>query len=47
MPLNRRQFVKTGVQFTADNPGDWFHHCHNLYHMTAGMADVVAYLPDA
>jgi len=31
------------VEFTADNPGRWFHHCHNLYHMEAGMADVVFY----
>lgn len=31
------------VEFTADNPGRWFHHCHNLYHMEAGMANVVAY----
>ena len=27
--------------FTADNPGDWFFHCHNLYHMEAGMARVL------
>jgi FtsP/CotA-like multicopper oxidase with cupredoxin domain len=31
------------VEFIADNPGNWFHHCHNLYHMEAGMADVVIY----
>ena len=31
------------VEFTADNPGSWFHHCHNLYHMEAGMANVVVY----
>ncbi|MGH7475696.1 MAG: multicopper oxidase domain-containing protein [Longimicrobiales bacterium] len=29
--------------FTADNPGDWFFHCHNLYHMEAGMARVFHY----
>ncbi len=29
------------IEFTADNPGKWFHHCHNLYHMMAGMANVV------
>jgi len=29
------------IEFVADNPGDWFHHCHNLYHMNAGMANVV------
>ena len=31
------------VEFAADNPGRWFHHCHNLYHMEAGMANVVVY----
>jgi FtsP/CotA-like multicopper oxidase with cupredoxin domain len=31
------------VEFIADNPGRWFHHCHNLYHMEAGMANVVVY----
>lgn len=29
------------VEFVADNPGIWFHHCHNLYHMGAGMANLV------
>ncbi len=29
--------------FLADNPGDWFFHCHNLYHMESGMARVVSY----
>jgi FtsP/CotA-like multicopper oxidase with cupredoxin domain len=29
------------IEFVADNPGKWFHHCHNLYHMMAGMANVV------
>ena len=24
--------------FLADNPGRWFFHCHNLYHLEAGMA---------
>jgi FtsP/CotA-like multicopper oxidase with cupredoxin domain len=27
------------LEFVADNPGVWFHHCHNLYHMEAGMAN--------
>lgn len=31
------------VEFIADNPGDWFHHCHHLYHMEAGMANQVSY----
>ncbi|MBW2064475.1 MAG: multicopper oxidase family protein [Deltaproteobacteria bacterium] len=31
------------IEFLADNPGRWFHHCHNLYHMMAGMANIVVY----
>lgn len=31
------------LEFVADNPGDWFHHCHNLYHLMAGMANVARY----
>ncbi len=31
------------IEFTADNPGNWFFHCHNLYHLAAGMARVVRY----
>lgn len=31
------------VQFDADNPGLWAYHCHNLYHMAAGMFATVAY----
>jgi len=37
--LDRMQRID--VAFTADNPGKWFHHCHNLYHMEAGMANVI------
>jgi multicopper oxidase len=36
--MGRRTF-----DFTADNPGDWFFHCHNLYHMESGMARVFQY----
>ena len=31
------------LDFDADNPGQWLTHCHNEYHMTAGMATVVSY----
>ncbi len=31
-------------EFTASNPGDWMFHCHNLYHMEAGMARVLRYV---
>ncbi|WP_049972709.1 multicopper oxidase family protein [Haladaptatus cibarius] len=30
--------------FLADNPGNWFFHCHNLYHLEAGMARVIKYV---
>ncbi|MCD6350857.1 MAG: multicopper oxidase domain-containing protein [Armatimonadetes bacterium] len=29
------------IEFVADNPGALFHHCHNLYHLNGGMANVV------
>jgi len=29
---------RASFEFMADNPGDWFFHCHNLYHLHAGMA---------
>lgn len=31
------------IEFMADEPGDWFFHCHLLYHMMSGMARVVEY----
>jgi FtsP/CotA-like multicopper oxidase with cupredoxin domain len=34
---------KVDIEFFADNPGRWFFHCHNMYHMLAGMARVVQY----
>ncbi|WP_101298401.1 multicopper oxidase family protein [Halegenticoccus soli] len=30
--------------FVADNPGSWLFHCHNLYHLEAGMARVIRYV---
>jgi FtsP/CotA-like multicopper oxidase with cupredoxin domain len=32
------------IEFTADNPGRWFFHCHNLYHLEAGMAREFVYV---
>lgn len=32
-----------GISFDADNPGRWLFHCHNLYHMAAGMMTEVVY----
>ena len=31
------------VAFDADNPGMWAFHCHNLYHMEAGMFATMVY----
>ena len=31
------------LEFVADNPGTWFYHCHNLYHLEAGMARELVY----
>ncbi|MEK7245442.1 MAG: multicopper oxidase domain-containing protein, partial [Pseudomonadota bacterium] len=31
------------IAFDADNPGRWALHCHNLYHMAAGMMTTVEY----
>jgi CopA family copper-resistance protein len=33
----------TVIEFDADADGDWFFHCHLLYHMESGMARVVHY----
>ena len=33
----------TVIEFAADEFGDWFFHCHQLYHMMSGMARVVHY----
>lgn len=30
-------------EFIADNPGRWIFHCHNLYHIDAGMGRVFIY----
>ena len=36
---------KVSFDLTADAPGDWAFHCHNLYHMAAGMMRVVTVRP--
>ncbi len=33
----------TVIEFLADETGDWLFHCHLLYHMKAGMMNVVHY----
>jgi FtsP/CotA-like multicopper oxidase with cupredoxin domain len=35
--------VTTELVFQADNPGQWMLHCHNAYHLEAGMATLVRY----
>ncbi len=31
------------IAFDANNPGDWPFHCHNVYHMAAGMMTTLRY----
>ena len=31
------------IEFLADEPGQWFFHCHNLYHFKSGMGRVIRY----
>ncbi len=33
----------TVIEFYTDEPGDWFFHCHLLYHLKVGMARVIHY----
>lgn len=35
------------VQFTADNPGRWLYHCHDLMHMMNGMMTAFEYTGDS
>jgi len=46
-PLKHTVSVAPGetvrIEFAADNPGSWFFHCHNLYHLEGGMARVFEY----
>ncbi|HWM27012.1 MAG TPA: copper resistance system multicopper oxidase [Woeseiaceae bacterium] len=37
--------TKVTFDLTADNPGDWAFHCHLLFHMHAGMFNVVTVRP--
>ena len=36
------QSVKVAI--VADNPGIWMMHCHNTYHVEAGMMTTLNYL---
>lgn len=35
--------ASTELVFRADNPGTWMLHCHNAYHLEAGMASLITY----
>ena len=36
-------FESTTIEFDANEQGDWFFHCHVLYHMKSGMSRVFSY----
>ena len=41
--VNVEPMTTTVIEFEANEVGDWFFHCHLLYHMKGGMARVVRY----
>lgn len=41
--VNVPSMGKVTIEFEANEEKDWFFHCHNLYHMKAGMARVFSY----
>lgn len=41
--VNLRHMERCTIDFIANNPGNWFFHCHNLEHMVGGLATVVEY----
>ncbi|QYA26678.1 multicopper oxidase domain-containing protein [Gramella sp. MT6] len=41
--VNVPPMQKVTIEFYGNEYGDWFLHCHILYHMDAGMARVVSY----
>jgi multicopper oxidase len=34
---------RVSIEFLANNPGQWFFHCHNVWHLAVGMAQAVRY----
>lgn len=40
----RPHMGRASFDFVADNPGRWFFHCHNLYHLHAGRAREFRYV---
>ncbi|NQY73439.1 MAG: multicopper oxidase domain-containing protein [Candidatus Margulisbacteria bacterium] len=41
--VNVPPMEKVIIEFYANEEKDWFFHCHNLYHMKAGMTRIVRY----
>ena len=41
--INVAPMQKVTIEFAASESGDWFFHCHVLYHMMSGMARVYSY----
>jgi len=41
--VNVAPMSTTVIEFEANDTGDWFFHCHLLYHMHSGMARIVHY----
>ncbi len=41
--VNVAPMQKVVIEFDANETGDWFFHCHILYHLTSGMARVFSY----
>lgn len=41
--VNVAPMQKVVIEFDASEQGDWFFHCHVLYHMMSGMARVFSY----
>lgn len=41
--VNVAPMQKVVIEFDANEYGDWFFHCHVLYHINSGMARVISY----
>jgi CopA family copper-resistance protein len=41
--VNVAPMEKVTIEFDASEDGDWFFHCHVLYHMMSGMARIYSY----
>lgn len=41
--VNVAPMQKVVIEFDANETGDWFFHCHVLYHLDSGMARVISY----